>query len=72
MKYSMSGSGHGATRLKHIKPHGDLPELSADAYGNVNDPVRTDKLTLTGVRGRLIMIHKHSETHSGGGMRAIV
>jgi Cu-Zn family superoxide dismutase len=64
--YKKSHHGHG-------KPHGDLPELLATKNGTITTPVMTNKLKVSQLIGRSIIIHRYGESDvgkpKGGGPR---
>ena len=66
------GSGD-ATTGDTVKLRGDLPQLAAAANGIVTKPVVTNRLKVSDVRGRAIMVHRYGENDpgkpKGGGAR---
>ena len=77
MKHGMKHGGDMKHRgMKHGaagKPHGDLPQLTAESDGTAITPVMTDKLKVKQIRGRAIMIHRYGDSDpdkpKGGGPR---
>ena len=68
-----SHHNHSNKHDKDMKPHGDLPELIADVNGNATTSVMTNKLQVSQLIGRSIMIHQYGENEigkpKGGGAR---
>jgi Cu-Zn family superoxide dismutase len=60
--YDPTGEEHG---VGHHKPHGDLPELPAEADGTAVAPLASDTLSVEAVRGRAIMLHLYGENDPG-------
>ena len=68
--YDPSGAGHGH---KHghghgghgMVPHGDLPDITADAGGTATKAVMSDKLKLAQIQGRSIMVHRYGTNDPG-------
>ena len=49
----------------HEKKHGDLPQLVAASDGTATSPVMTEKLIVSQLIGRSIMIHCYGENNAG-------
>ena len=65
--YNPTKVGHGKG-MKHghgMKPHGDLPDISAGADGTATKGVMTDKVKVDQIRGRAIMIHRYGTNEAG-------
>ena len=48
-----------------IVPHGDLPDITADAGGTATKAVMLDKLKLAQIQGRSIMVHRYGTNDRG-------
>ena len=68
-----SHHNHSNKHDKDMKPHGDLPELIADENGNATTSIMTNKLKVSQLLGRSMMVHQYGENDfgkpKGGGAR---
>lgn len=59
------GHGHGKKHGHGMTPHGDLPDITANADGMATKAVMTDKLKVDQIRGRAIMVHEFGTSDPG-------
>jgi len=62
------GHGHGHSHGHgghNMVPHGDLPDITADANGKATKAVISDKLKLAQIQGRSIMVHRYGTNDPG-------